>query len=304
MWRARNFACRSGVHAAERARAVASGLGSGFALNQLNGGIVGVAELAQSTDPLEHTGFVGVVCMISDGVDDLGCSGGKYVVDPLIAGQAGGAADDFCIGIAGPDRGCSRLDEFSIFRSADSVLPAPSAVRLVPDFIPLDFSAVAGGECGDIIVPRLFLLSGMDRGAADCTENLGGAGVIKPVSVTETDPRLQTAPEQIVDDAVDPLPVIDSLFSLRPCPAGLDADPFDTELCDLVIRLFRIEHPAVEFFKSESDRRLPDLIGGNSFHCSDTFQIIHRCISLCNLWLYHQCTAVSCDGKLFLCQNL
>ena len=133
---------RSPRRAAERARAVASGLGSGFALNQLNGGIVGVAELAQSTDPLEHTGFVGVVCMISDGVDDLGCSGGKYVVDPLIAGQAGGAADDFCIGIAGPDRCCSRLDEFAIFRSADTVLPAPGSVRLVPDFIPLEGASI------------------------------------------------------------------------------------------------------------------------------------------------------------------
>jgi len=155
------------------------------------------------------------------------------------------------------DSFCGRLDELPVFRSADSMLPAP--VRFIPDLEPCDPPFVAAHRFGDIPVPCLFLFFVPDRRIPHSTECFRRVPVVNSVSVAEAEPRHEPAPEEIVHHAVQPRKIIDSLLLFRACPAGLDANPFDAKRRYFVVGLFRIEDRTVQFFKTQPERRGSDL---------------------------------------------
>lgn len=135
-------------------------------------------------------------------------------------------------------------------------------------------------KCNDVIVPSLFFLFGMHRGNAGCTEHFFGHFRIQRVAVTQADPRKQTAGKQIVNDRVDPFPMVDAFFGFGARPAGLNANPLDAECRNLVVSLFGVEYAAVELFKAEAHA------GGLHFgrmlrnYFSDRNQMFHEKIPL------------------------
>ena len=213
--------------------------------------------------------------MIGQNVHLSAGTGGQYVADPFEIVEAERAADHLRLRIRLPDRRRGEIDQFAVFGAADAVFPAPLAVWLVPHFVTGDLSPVPAHQGGNVTLPRPLLLFAPDRRTADGAEHLRRFLVVERIAVAETDPRLQAATKQIPDDVVEPGEIVDAGLFLRPRPAGLDANPFDAEGGDLVVRLFRVEHGAIELLKPEPEGGLLHLRGVHRFDGTDFCETIH-----------------------------
>ena len=246
--------------AVERARRADPRLRPGLPLDQADARIVKIADRPDRPEPESGSQlFVRRVAVIGEGVHHLARTGPEHVMEPFQAVGAERSPHDLRIGIAFLHGFRRRLDELAVFGSVRAVLPAPAAVRLVPDFKPGDAPLVAADGFHDITAPGLFLLLRLDGRTSDRAEHFRGILVIESVAVAEADPGNQSAHAEIVHDSVQPGEIVNALLLFRPRPAGLDADPFHAQFGDFVIRFFRLEDTAVQLLKTQSERRSSDL---------------------------------------------
>lgn len=139
-----------------------------------------------------------------------------------------------------------------------SVPPAELQVRLVPDLVKRNPSPVVPHGCTHIVRPARAFLCAPDRGTADTAEIGCGVRGIQTVAVAEAEPGLNPAPQEIVDDVIEPGKIVNAAHGFGSCPTGLQSCPLDPDCGDFVICLFGREDAAIQFFKPD-----PDGGGGN-----------------------------------------
>ena len=263
--------------AAQRARALAGGLRARFTLNQLDVGIVEVAQRPQRPRVALSIELVGRIAVIGERVDRAAHAGSQRVADegqpPVAAARY--AADDLRAFIAfARGFGCGG-GKFAVFLRIHAVFPAAAAVRLVPDLVILDAALEVLGGCLHIVVPGRALFLGKDGRAADRAKDGFRRLGIQIVAIAQADPRNHAAADEVVHDVVQPRKVVNALFTLRALPAGLKAHPFHAQRGHLVVGLFGIEHVSVQLFKADAQLRGLDLQRGFGGDFADGNQSVH-----------------------------
>ena len=150
-------------------------------------------------------------------------------------------------------RGAPKVDDIGLVPNFVILYPALKMLRQRPQEIP---------PCG------LDLLSVIERDVPD----RGGVRKvfhINRISKSDIKPRADSAAYEVVDDAVEPLEIVDPLLGLATVPARLASRPFYPRLFKFIVGLFRIEDFSVEAFKAYAQRRPSYIFRPGIFYSTD-----------------------------------
>ena len=238
----------------ERSESVPGGRASVFPLDQPEVPVFCTNGL-QGAHALENLRFVHSIFVISDCVhiaEHPGLHGRLYPGKALFP-VAGGASEDLCFRVCFPDRLCGVDAKFAVFLSVCSVFPAVIPVRFVPDLKHFYPPLIMPGKGAAIVCPSSFFPFG-ENGRTPYGPEIFFCGFrINGVTVTQAQPRLHAARNQIIHDLVQPCKIIDPFFFLGPHPSRLQTDILHTDIGEPVVCFTRIEHVSVQLFQSDAE---------------------------------------------------
>ena len=188
-----------------------------------------------------------------------GCQGGIHVC--ILVGLCDRKANDLCVRICRMYCICGQVGKQRIFQRIGTglrfilcmlMLPAVTAVRLVPDLIVFNFATVVLNNGGDIPHPSVPLLLCGDGRTSHGTKIHGCKFTVYRIAIAQADPGLHTSAQDIIHNIIQPSEIIYALNLFGSGPAGLDTNPFNANGSNLIVSLFGVKDSTVQLFKSNA----------------------------------------------------